>query len=805
MTTVPSPRARAFLPGLALDLKATLRGLRRRPAFALTAIITVALGVGACTAMFGAVDAVLLRPLPYATPDRLVAVMPQQFIANRDLDHLRARLTMLDEVAVFSPGWLMPLVGIDEPRQVNAGRLSGNVFSMLGVQPLLGRPFGVEAEEPGRGTVTVLGHDLWRDVFGADSAIIGRSIRLEGSQYTVVAVMPPGFQFLDWQSDLWVPMGMSRDAFTWTGATGLAIGRLRAGATVAVAEAELRTVVPGMVQDFDHPPTWGANGGIATLQDVVVGDVTRMLWFLFGAVVFLLLIASGNVANLLLVRAAGRRGEIALRRSLGAPLARVARLLLAESLILGVAGGIVGALLAVLAMRALPALLPPDVPRLGEIVISGRVFAFAFFATLVPSVAFGMAPLLQAWRGGFGTTLRLATGGAARGERVRGALVSLQVALSLVLLVGASLMGRSLVSLLNVDRGMRTDHLLTAAVMPTGTQGAEGMRAFWRSALPAIEAIPGVVGAATILHLPTGGRTWNADVEVEGRPLPADAVRPRTAWQTVSSGYFATAGIPVVAGRAFTALDVAGAPRVVAVNEAFAERVFPGEDPIGRRIVAGNATVREPATIVAVVGGVRHDSLSAPPAPEVYVPIEQTAVYATALVVRTSVDPASVAEAVKARIWAINPNTPVMDVRTMDDVFAASLQRPRLTLSLLALFAAIGVVLGAVGIYGVVAFGVQQRVRELGIRAALGADAATLRRLVVLGGVRFAVLGVLVGIPVALALSRSLRGMFYGIAAADPVSFVAMPTALVLVAVLASWFPARNAARSDPMAVLRQD
>jgi hypothetical protein len=273
----------------------------------------------------------------------------------------------------------------------------------------------------------------------------------------------------------------------------------------------------------------------------------------------------------------------------------------------------------------------------------------------------------------------------------------------------------------------------------------------------------------------------------------------------VSSGYFATAGVPVVAGRAFTALDVAGATRVVAVNEAFAEQVFPGEDPIGRRIVAGNATVREPATIVAVVGGVRHDSLSAPPAPEVYVPIEQTAVYATALVVRTSADPASVAEAVKARIWAINPNTPVMDVRTMDDVFAASLQRPRLTLSLLALFAAIGVVLGAVGIYGVVAFGVQQRVRELGIRAALGADAATLRRLVVLGGVRFAVLGVLVGIPVALALSRSLRGMFFGIAAADPVSFVAMPTALVLVAVLASWFPARNAARSDPMAVLRQD
>jgi predicted permease len=754
--------------------------------------------------MFGAVDAILLRPLPYAAPERLVAVMPQQFIASRDLERLRGRLTTLDQVAVFSPGWLMPLVGIDEPRQVNAARVSGNVFSMLGVQPMLGRPFGMEAENPGQGSVSVLGYDLWRDVFGADSAIIGRSILLEGGQSTVVAVMPPGFQLLDWQSDLWVPMPMSRTGFTWTGATGFAIGRLRAGATIAQAEAELRTVVPGIARDFDHPPTWAANASISSLRDVVVGDVTRMLWLLFGAVVFLLLIASGNVANLLLVRAAGRRAEIALRRSLGAPLGRVARLLLAESLVLGVAGGLVGAGLAIVAMRALPAFLPPDVPRLGEVSVSGRVFAFALVATLVPALGFGMAPLVQATRTGMGTTLRLATG-AARGQRPRGALVSLQVALSLVLLVGASLMGRSLVSLLNVERGLRTDHLLTAAVMPTGGQGAEGMRAFWREALPAIEAIPGVTSAATILHLPTGGRTWNADVEVEGRSQPPDGVLPRTAWQAVSSGYFATAGVPVVAGRAFTPLEVAGAPRVVAVNEAFAERVFPGEDLVGRRIRAGNATARELATIVAVVGGVRHDSLSAPPSPEVYVPIEQTAVYATALIVRTNVDPASVADAVKARIWAISPNTPVMDVRTMDDVFAASLQRPRLTLSLLSLFAMVGLVLGAVGIYGVVAFGVQQRVRELGIRAALGADAGRLRRLVVMGGIRYAAIGVVIGLPVAFALSRALRGMFFGVSAGDPLAFVATPAALVTVAVLASWFPARSAARSDPLAVLRQD
>jgi predicted permease len=794
-----------LLGGLTLDLRATLRSLRRRRAFALTAIVTIALGVGASTAMFSAVDAILLRALPFAEADRLVSLMPRHFVAMRDIEQLRARLRTLDQVAVFSPGWLMPLIEIDEPRQVNAARIGGNMFPMVGVRPVLGRTFSMEAETPGEGRVAVLGFDLWQEVFRGDSAVIGRSVALDGGRYTVIGVMPRGFQLFDWKSDLWVPMSMSREAFTWAGATGFGFGRLRAGRTLDEANAELRAVLPGIRSTFDYPAEWGAGVGIIPLQESLVGNVSRMIWLLFGAVVFLLLIGTGNVANLLLVRASERRGELALRTSLGAPLGRIARLLLAESLLIGMCGGALGVALAIVGVRVLPGLLPPDLPRLGEIAMNSRILGFALVATVVPSIAIGLAPLVQIGKGGLATALRESRTGAVRGERLRGVLVAVQVALSLVLLVGASIMGRSLVSLLNVDRGLRSDHLLTASVMPAGMRDAEAVRGFWREALRRIEGLPGVESAATILHLPTAGRTWMADIEVVGRPLPTDRPKPRSAWQAVSTTYFATAGVPILAGRPFTDADNAAAPRVAAVNAALAARLFPGESPLGREIVAGNASSRQTATIVAVVGGVRHDSLSAPPPPELYVPIEQNVVYATALIVRTSSDPRGLAAAVQERIWSVNPDVPVTNVRTMDEVFAASLERPRLILGVLSLLAIVGLVLGAVGIYGIVAYGVQQRLRELGIRAALGAGAGSLRALVVRGGVRFAVLGVLVGVPVALVLSRALRGMVFGVAPSDPLSFGVVALVLVGVALAASWLPARRAARSDPMAVLREE
>lgn len=770
----------------------------------MVAVATIALAIAASTSMFSAVDAILIRALPYATPERLVAMLPGTFVANRDLEQMRTRLRTVDEVAVFSPGWLMPLIGLDEPRQVNAARVSGNLFSMIGTRPALGRALDRPSEVPGNTRIALLGHQLWMDTFKGDPAIVGRSIDLEGARYTVVGVMPRGFQLFDQESDLWVPMSMSQDAFTWTGATSFLYGRLRAGRTLVDLEAEMRTVVPSIASQFSYPNTWGGTVMAIGLQESMVGNVSRMLWLLFGAVVFVLAIATGNVANLLLVRASERRAELALRTSLGAPQGRIARLLLGESLVLGLAGGAIGLGLAALAVRALPSVLPPDLPRLGEVGLNGRILAFAFLATLLPSLAFGLAPVLQTWKTGLSAMLREARSGGVRGERVRGSLVSLQVAMALVLLVGASIMGRSLIALLNVDRGLRSNHLLTAVVMP-GMGDPETVRGFWRDALRGIEGLPGVNGAATLLHLPTIGRTWMADIDVAGRELPPDQPKPRSAWQSVSSNYFATAGVPIVQGRPFGASDNDDAPRVAAVNTAFAAKFFPGQSPIGQQIIAGNATQRERATIVAVVGGVRHDSLSAAPVPEIYVPFEQSVVYATGLLVRTSGDPLALGPAVRERIWAVNPNVPITNMRSMDDVFSASLQRPRLILGVLTFFAGVGLVLGAVGIYGVVAYGVQQRLRELGIRAALGADVAALRRLVVRGGLRFAILGVVVGVPVALALSRTLRGVAFGVPAADPLSFLAVPIVLVGVAAVASWFPARRASRADPMAVLREE
>ena len=802
---IAPPLFRRIIGGSALDLAFSLRGLRRRPAFALTAVATIALAVGATTSTFSVVDAVLLRALPFANAERLVALLPGQSVANRDLDLLRSRLTSLDEVAVFSPGWLMPLIDVAEPRQLNAARVSGNMFAMVGVRPHLGRTFGMEAETAAEGGVAVLAFDLWQQVFRGDSGVVGRSVALDGGRYTVIGVMPRGFQLFDWQSDVWVPMTMGRDEFTWTGATSMAYGRLRAGRTLADARAELRSVVPAIAAEFGYARDWGAGADLVGMRESLVGDVRRMLWLLFGAVVFLLCIATGNVANLLLVRASERRSELALRTSLGASMGRIARLLLGESLILGVAGGSLGVALALASVRNLPALLPPDLPRLGEVAVNGRMLAFALVATLLPSLAVGLAPVLQTWRSGLASALRESRAGAVRGTRLRGGLVALQVALSMGLLVGASIMGRSLVSLLRVDRGLRSDHLLTATVMPVGRGDPEALRVFWRETLGRIEALPGVTGAATILHLPTAGRSWHADIDVAGRPTPPGQPKPRAAWQVVSTRYFEVAGVPILAGRPFGATDRASSPRVVAVNAAFATRHFPRVSPIGEVITAGHATNDEPATIVAVVGGVRHDSLSAPPPPELYVPMEQTTVSATSLVVRTTVHPRAIASVVRGRVWSVDPRVPVTAMRSMDELFSASLARPRLILTILSSFAAAGMVLGAVGMYGVVAYGVQQRARELGIRAALGADTRALRALVVRGGVRFASVGVLAGVPLALALGWALRGMVFGISTADPVTFLLVPALLLAVAGVASWLPARRAASADPMAVLREE
>ncbi|MEO7965471.1 MAG: ADOP family duplicated permease, partial [Gemmatimonadaceae bacterium] len=639
----------------------------------------------------------------------------------------------------------------------------------------------------------------------ADPSLVGRSITLNGDPYEVVAVMPRGFQLFDWESELWTPMVMDASEFAWTGATAMAFGRLRAGVTTTEASNELRARAASMRTDFGHLDGWGKDATVVGLQDFMVGDVRRMLWLLFGAVSFLLLIAAVNVANLVAVRTAERRQELAVRMSLGASTGRVARLLLTECLTLGIAGGVTAIIAALGVVRVLPSMLPPEFARLHEITLDARVVAFAVAATLVPSILLALAPLAPVRRLGVNLSVREGRASTRSGQRARGIFASVQIALTLTLMMGAALMTRTLVSLINVDAGLRTDHLLTARIQPPGGNGDDATRRFWHEALVQVEAIPGVISAATILHLPTSGRSWGADIEIEGQPKDAGTALPRSAWQSVSSKFFATAGVPLLSGRAFTDADNENAPHVTIVNSVFAQQIFPGTSPLGHRIKAGNASAREWVTIVGVVGSMRHDSLNAEPQPELYVPFDQKIVGATSLIVRTKGDPTQLASVVRGRVQSVDPNTPVSDMRSMQALLSDSLRRPRLVFTIITLFASLGLALGAIGIYGVVAYGVQQRLRELGIRAALGADAGALRGLVMRGGLVFAVAGVAAGIPLTFAVSRMMRGFVYGVSSNDPISLIAVAILMLLVAAASSWIPARRAARSDPMAALQRE
>jgi putative ABC transport system permease protein len=785
------------------DLAFGFRSLTRRPAFAITALVSIAIGIAANTTVLSVFNAVLLRPLPYSDPDRLVAIWPQRVLALEEIAALRARTSSYADVAAVSPGWLMALTGTPTPRQLDADRVSGNFFDLLGQRAALGRVFGVEAETPGRDQVAVLSYDLWQTSFGGDPSVVGRTLTLNGIPYTVAAVMPRTFQEFASTADLWTPLTMDPTAAIWTGATALAYGRLRPGATPAAATAELRTLAPALQTEFRRSADWARGLAVVSLKDTLVGGVRGVLTVLLAAVAFLLLIAVANVANLFLVRTTERAHEIAVRATLGATPGAIARLLLSESLALGLTGGTLGVGLAYAGVGVLRRILPADLPRVNEISIDARVTLIAVGATLLAALLSGSAPIHQGLKALAGNVRRgrtIAGGGA----RVRGALVAVEVALALILTVGATLMGRTLWTLGGVDRGLRTDHLLTMRLQPPGFGSPEEASAYWRTLLAQVKTVPGVRDAATILHLPTSGRNWSADLAIEGQSLAAGASPPSAGWQSVSPGFFEVAGVPILQGRGFEASDGSTAPRVMILNSVLATRLFPGGRPIGQRIRAGFATGGAWATVVGVVGSIRHDSLNAAPAPELYVPFDQRQVGANSLVIRTAGPPTRVATAIESRIWSVRRDVPISSVETMDGLYADSLQRQRMILTLLGLFAGVGLLLSAVGTYGVVAYGVRQQLREIGVRIALGADSASIGRLIVGQGLRYGGIGVAVGVPVALLLSSLMRSMVYGVTTTDPATFAVVPAALLLVAGAASWLPARRAARVSPMETLRE-
>jgi predicted permease len=818
---VRSARAGAFLDTVMGDVRYGARMLARNPGFAAAIVAALGLGIGATTAVFSVVDAVLLRPLPYRDPRQLVVMLhrgtgpvsPANFLDWR-------REATLPESAGAAESWAPNLSGGEEAETVPALRMTADVLPMLGVPPLLGRAFLPAEEAPGQGRVVVLGYGLWQRRYGGDAGILGRSITLNGEPYTVVGVMPRGFEFPPfWATgaQLWAPLSLADRAASRSGASLRVFARLKPGATLAAARAEMAAITGRLEQQF---PGTNRNLVVRPLDDAVAGDVRPALMILLAAVGFVLLITCANVAHMLLARAAAREREVALRATLGASRGRLIRQFLTESLLLALAGGGAGVLLAVAGVRALVALSPPDLPRIDTVALDGTALAFAAVVSMVTGIAFGLAPAWQAARRDVGESLKEGARGSTEGGRrsgLRRLLVATEFALALVLSAAAGLMIRSFVSLVRIDPGFDPRGVLTMVVSVTGSKEAapERRAAFYQELVQQVRAVPGVKSASAINHLPLAGDIWGWPFQVEGRPEPGPGESPTAAYRVVLPGYFEAMGLPIVRGRDVAETDRRGGPGVVVINEWLARRHWPGEDPIGKRIGLADAQ-GEPSwlTVVGVVENAVRSDWAAAPADEIFLPYLQTQRYLErpdtpysylTLVVRTDGDPSALAPSLRAVVASMNPGVPVSQVQTMEDVVARSTASPRFYLLLLGAFAGVAVLLAAVGIHGVMSYAVSRRRNEIGIRMALGATPGEVLRLVVGQGMVLALMGAAAGVVGALGLTRLMSGLLYGVRPSDPATFAAVCAFLAAVALAASYFPARQASRIDPLTALRHD
>jgi predicted permease len=800
---------------LAQDVRFASRGMRRQPAFTLVAVATLALGIGANAAIFSVVSAVLLRPLPFREPERLVSIWPGAAMTLGVFTDVRRRVRTFEDVAGYSPRGEVSLTGTGrEPARVEASRVTANFIDLLGVRPAIGRAFAPGEDRPGRDRVALISHGLWARRLGADSLVIGSRIDVDGLPRTVVGVMPPGFRFPSPDVQLWLPITFdAADVGSYWGYGRLAaVARLRPDVSVAQARAEAVPIIKdaGKLFPWRMPDTWGEGADVIPLHESLVGSTRHTLLVLLGAVGLLLVVACVNVANLLLGRAASREREFAIRGALGAGRGRLARQLLTESLLLAAWGTVAGLAVAHWSLRLLVALLPAGMPRLGEIAIDGTVFGFAATLALVTGVAFGLAPAARAarpdLRSALGAGGRGSDGGASPRRRLSAALVVAQVALAVILVTAAGLLIKSVWRLHHVDPGFRAEHAIVAVVplpsFPADTPSRA--RIFYDAVVENIRRHPGVRAAAVTSHLPLSGRLSSSAIDVEGHPTPPGGIPPTPEMVSTSADYLRAMGIPLLAGRALFDSDREDGPWVALVDQTAARQLWPGESPVGKRLKY--VWQQRWITVVGVVGSVKRDSLSGPSYATVYRPMRQGLTPAAAhLVVRTDLDAASLSPALRAAVGAVDPNVPVTDVRRLSDVVAATAARARFTMLLLSCFAAVALLLGAVGIYGVVAYAVARRTREIGVRMALGADSPTVLRMVLRDGGRLAALGVLIGLAGALAASRVLAGLLFGVAPWDAQVFVLVPVALGAVALFATFVPARRAAHVDPLVAIRAE
>jgi putative ABC transport system permease protein len=795
-----------MLRSLLRDFQHAARALARRPGFALVALTTLALGIGANTAVFSVVNGIVLSRLPFREPDRLVT-LGGSFISNAELLYLQENARQLSDVAAFSPGWGMALTSDGEPIQLTAAKASVNLLGMLGVSPVLGRGFQSEESTPGRDRVVLLNHGFWRDRFGGDSAVVGRSITLDGSPFTVVGVLPSDFQLYSQSAaQLLIPVTIDPAAWYHKGQHALGVARLAPGATPATALSELRSHLPRIREANGFTADYGNAFTLVLLSDFLVGPVRTMLLVLLGAVGFIVLIASANVGNLLLVRATERHREVAVRLAIGASRMHVIRGIAAESLLLALGGTLLGFALAVAGVGVLRNLLPADMPRISAVHLDARVlFVCAAVGLLVGAVA--LLPALASTRANPSEALRATRGDASMrsGLRLRGALVSAEIALALVLVVGAGLMVKTLWRLSSVDPGFQAARVLTFRLQPSAPRSSAEIYQYFTRVLNEVTALPGVQSAGGIQQLPMSGYNWWADIDVEGKPRAAGESPTRAGWRIIVGDYLSTMGIPLLSGRAFTTNDNAGTERVMLINEVLARKLFPGEDPIGHRLRAGNATRGQWVRIVGVTRGVRHEALEQAPDPEMYFPMAQLTISFMNIVMRTTQEPLTLAQATRRAVRTLDASVPIADMRALSTVVQESTARQRLVLRLLAAFAGVGLLLAVIGVYGVVAFGVTQRRHEIGIRTALGARRQSIIGMVLRHGLKHALIGLAVGVPAAIALARTMRGVVYDLSTSDPMTYVAVVLILLVAVGIASWIPARRAAAVDPASVLKNN